>query len=103
MLFLVSAKLMGLKRSPPPFLSLINGTSNLKKKHIIRGVNFASGGSGLLDITGQSLVSPLSHVYIVTYYIRASLRSNNVLYMMCVEHGKKTPESCHLDRADQPI
>ncbi|KAF8405488.1 hypothetical protein HHK36_010395 [Tetracentron sinense] len=48
------SKLMGQRRSPPPFLSLQNKTSRLMK-HIVRGVNFASGGSGLLDTTGLSL------------------------------------------------
>ncbi|XP_052193887.1 GDSL esterase/lipase At5g55050-like [Diospyros lotus] len=47
------AKLMGFKRSPSPFLFLITLPSGLQKLKF-RGVNFASGGSGLLDITGQS-------------------------------------------------
>ncbi|CAK9177894.1 unnamed protein product [Ilex paraguariensis] len=50
------AKLTGFKRSPL-LLSLKSGLPN----RLCRGVNFASGGSGLLDITGQTLkVVPLS-------------------------------------------
>ncbi|XP_073101401.1 GDSL esterase/lipase At4g16230 [Elaeis guineensis] len=44
------AKMMGFKRSPPPFLSL---TNNTLLKHARRGINFASGGSGILDTTGS--------------------------------------------------
>ncbi|CAN6685203.1 unnamed protein product [Malus baccata var. baccata] len=43
----------GLKRSPPPFFSL-NATSLSNKT--FGGVNFASGGSGLFDITGKKSV-----------------------------------------------
>ncbi|TYI43961.1 hypothetical protein ES332_A01G203900v1 [Gossypium tomentosum] len=46
------AKYFGFKRSPVSFLSL-NGTLAIKKRKF-RGVNFASAGSGLLDITGQT-------------------------------------------------
>ncbi|PKI63754.1 hypothetical protein CRG98_015875 [Punica granatum] len=47
------AKLLGFKRSPPPFLSF--NTSSALVKHSLRGINFASGGSGLLGVTGQSM------------------------------------------------
>ncbi|KAK1296623.1 GDSL esterase/lipase [Acorus calamus] len=46
------AKTMGHLRSPPPFLSFTNTTFH---KHIFKGVNFASGGSGILDSTGSTL------------------------------------------------
>ncbi|KAM1137093.1 hypothetical protein ACFX2B_034731 [Malus domestica] len=46
----------GLKRSPPPFFSL-NATSLSNKT--FGGVNFASGGSGLFDITGKKSVLAL--------------------------------------------
>ncbi|XP_073146904.1 GDSL esterase/lipase At5g55050-like [Henckelia pumila] len=50
----------GLKRSPPPFLSLLTLGSRFKK-HILKGANFASGGAGLLDVTGSNfIVVPLS-------------------------------------------
>ncbi|XP_048336970.2 GDSL esterase/lipase At4g16230 [Ziziphus jujuba] len=48
------AKLFGYKRSPPPFLAL---NSTTLKRRSFTGVNFASGGSGLLDITGQSTLT----------------------------------------------
>lgn len=52
---------MGYKRSPRPFFSL-GGLANYHlKKPSFRGLNFASAGSGLLDMTGSTLVSkPLS-------------------------------------------
>ncbi|KAL0365718.1 UNVERIFIED_CONTAM: GDSL esterase/lipase [Sesamum angustifolium] len=46
------ARFFGLKRSPPPFLFLLTLKSNHFQKHLLKGVNFASAGSGLLDITG---------------------------------------------------
>ncbi|XP_075500320.1 GDSL esterase/lipase At5g55050-like [Primulina tabacum] len=53
-------KKFGLKRSPAPFLSLLTLGSRFKK-HLFKGVNFASGGAGLLDTTGSNLtVIPLS-------------------------------------------
>ncbi|XP_076895901.1 GDSL esterase/lipase At5g55050-like [Bidens hawaiensis] len=52
------SKLMGHKRSPQPYLFLLR--AGLRKK-LFRGVNFASGGSGLLDVTGKHLnVVPMS-------------------------------------------
>ncbi|KAL3722766.1 hypothetical protein ACJRO7_035036 [Eucalyptus globulus] len=48
------AKLLGHKRSPPPFLSL-NSTKALKR-HSLNGMNFASGGSGILDMTGVTMM-----------------------------------------------
>lgn len=52
---------MGYKRSPRPFFSL-GGLANYHlKRPSFRGLNFASAGSGLLDMTGSTLVSkPLS-------------------------------------------
>ncbi|KAK2989651.1 hypothetical protein RJ640_026887 [Escallonia rubra] len=47
------AKLVGFKRSPQPFLYLSSLKSGLRRR-MFRGVNFASGASGLLDITGQT-------------------------------------------------
>ncbi|KAL4585079.1 hypothetical protein LXL04_009693 [Taraxacum kok-saghyz] len=46
------SKLMGQKRSPQPFLFLLK--AGLRKR-MFRGVNFASGASGLLDGTGKHL------------------------------------------------
>ncbi|CAI0468973.1 unnamed protein product [Linum tenue] len=54
------AKQLGLEMSPPPFFALGNGTAPLKNSSF-KGVNFASGGSGILDTTGLSpTVVPLS-------------------------------------------
>ncbi|CAL1398130.1 unnamed protein product [Linum trigynum] len=47
------AKQLGLEMSPPPFFALGNGTAPLKNSSF-KGVNFASGGSGILDTTGLS-------------------------------------------------
>ncbi|CAN1276254.1 GDSL esterase/lipase At5g37690 [Linum perenne] len=53
------AKQLGLEMSPPPFFMLGNGTFPLKNSSF-KGVNFASGGAGILDITGVKQVVPLS-------------------------------------------
>ncbi|KAL8540046.1 hypothetical protein ACS0TY_001585 [Phlomoides rotata] len=55
------AKRFGLNRSPQPFLFLLTLSSHHFHKHLFKGVNFASGGAGLLDETGLNLtVVPLS-------------------------------------------
>ncbi|OVA16018.1 Lipase [Macleaya cordata] len=48
------AKLIGFRRSPPPFHALLNKTTPLRR-HIFTGVNFASGGSGIIFGTGSFL------------------------------------------------
>nr|GME18868.1 GDSL esterase/lipase At5g55050-like [Ipomoea batatas] len=54
------AKHMGHKRSPEPFLYLESRKHGLRKG-ARKGVNFASSGSGLLDVTGSTYgVLPLS-------------------------------------------
>ncbi|KAK8669695.1 hypothetical protein V6N13_107119 [Hibiscus sabdariffa] len=59
--------LMGLKRSPPPFLRLVHNPSTFKK-NILKGANFASGGSGILNTTGlYNYVSVLSTSLTITY------------------------------------
>ena len=55
MMFPWSSKLMGFKRSPLTFFALA-ANPNLIKRPGFRGGNFASGGSGILDITGQTTV-----------------------------------------------
>ncbi|KAG8368034.1 hypothetical protein BUALT_Bualt15G0003200 [Buddleja alternifolia] len=55
------AKFFGLKRSPPPFLFLLTLKPHHFQRHLLIGVNFASAGSGLLDVTGpKTMVVPLS-------------------------------------------
>ncbi|PWA84402.1 Lipase, GDSL [Artemisia annua] len=46
------SKLMGHRRSPKPYLYFLKTGLNNK---MFRGVNFASGASGLLDVTGKDL------------------------------------------------
>ncbi|CAN6233505.1 unnamed protein product [Urochloa humidicola] len=48
------AKLLGFKRSPPAYLSLTPRTSRQIFRGL-RGVNYASGGSGVLDTTGNTI------------------------------------------------
>uniref|UniRef100_A0ACD5YK98 Uncharacterized protein n=1 Tax=Avena sativa TaxID=4498 RepID=A0ACD5YK98_AVESA len=48
------SRLLGFKRSPPAYLSLTPRTSRQIYKGF-RGVNYASGGSGILDTTGNTL------------------------------------------------
>ncbi|KAK6121521.1 hypothetical protein DH2020_044737 [Rehmannia glutinosa] len=57
----LSAKLFGLKRSPPPFLFLLTLKSHFQK-YLYRGVNFASGGSGILRETGSNLITQFTSV-----------------------------------------
>ncbi|XP_022741821.1 GDSL esterase/lipase At5g33370-like [Durio zibethinus] len=45
-------RLLGMERSPPPFLYLLNNPPTFKR-NILLGANFASGGSGILNTTGQ--------------------------------------------------
>ncbi|GJN02072.1 hypothetical protein PR202_ga19390 [Eleusine coracana subsp. coracana] len=47
------AQLLGFAESPPPFLSLPNGSLI---PQMSSGINFASGGSGIRDITGNGPV-----------------------------------------------
>lgn len=48
------ARLFGYKKSPPPFLALKKNQHTFNE-NILRGVNFASGGSGILRNTGREL------------------------------------------------
>ncbi|PIA32905.1 hypothetical protein AQUCO_04300090v1, partial [Aquilegia coerulea] len=52
------SKLIGFKRSPPPYLSLITQKPRLRRRIAqavnFYGVNFASGGSGLRNETGNT-------------------------------------------------
>ncbi|CAD6242470.1 unnamed protein product [Miscanthus lutarioriparius] len=48
------AKLLGFKRSPPAYLSLTPRTSRQILRGL-RGVNYASGRSGILDTTGNTI------------------------------------------------
>ncbi|KAL5557442.1 hypothetical protein UlMin_039678 [Ulmus minor] len=44
-------RVLGYEKSPRPFLSLLDDGSTFKR-NILQGVNFASGGSGILNHTG---------------------------------------------------
>ncbi|KAE8710096.1 UPF0548 protein [Hibiscus syriacus] len=46
------AILLRLTKSPPPFLYLVNAPSTFQEK-IVQGANYASGGSSILNYTGQ--------------------------------------------------
>ncbi|MBA0701360.1 hypothetical protein Goari_000094 [Gossypium aridum] len=67
-------RLLGLKKSPPPFLYLVNDPSNFQK-NILQGANFASGGSGILRDTGKA-VSVFQQ-----YPFEDSIKTIYVLYM----------------------
>ncbi|XP_062077230.1 GDSL esterase/lipase At5g55050-like [Humulus lupulus] len=47
------AQFLGFKESPPPYLYFINNDKRNFARNVLNGTNFASGGSGLLDITGN--------------------------------------------------
>ncbi|XP_065854933.1 GDSL esterase/lipase At5g55050-like [Euphorbia lathyris] len=55
-------KLLGYRRSPASFMELVVERRRNFKKLIIQGVNFASGGSGILDSTGMGVI-PLSEQF----------------------------------------
>ncbi|WCJ39956.1 GDSL esterase/lipase At5g41890 [Euphorbia peplus] len=55
------AKQLGFKRSPLPYYILANNTK-LIKRPTFRGANFASAGSGLLNVTGQDPISGIKNV-----------------------------------------
>lgn len=70
------ARLMGYNSSPRPFLSLGSPLLSYLRNHAFRGANFASAGSGLLDLTGSALVSqPLftSILFMVHHRCRSRL------------------------------
>ncbi|KAK3018051.1 hypothetical protein RJ639_005176 [Escallonia herrerae] len=56
---LIVRQLGDFKISPPPFLSLLKRTRTFKR-NILRGVNFASGGSGIFKETGRRRFVSLS-------------------------------------------
>ncbi|KAK7263011.1 hypothetical protein RJT34_30595 [Clitoria ternatea] len=60
-------QLLGYNESPPPFLYLVHKDTESFKNEILRGVNFASGGSGILDNTGKQ---PYSNVVSVGNQIK---------------------------------
>ncbi|XP_008781349.1 GDSL esterase/lipase At5g55050-like [Phoenix dactylifera] len=66
---------MGFRRSPPPYLSLTNKTSHGILKGL-RGVNFASAGSGILDSTGTTISMTKQIKYFATIRSRIAARLN---------------------------
>ncbi|ERM96594.1 GDSL esterase/lipase At1g71691 [Amborella trichopoda] len=66
---------VGLKRSPPAFLSLVGRDFH---KRVFQGVNFASGGSGILEKTGsifgQNLPLSLQIFQFTTVYNNCTIR-----------------------------
>lgn len=51
-----SGQSLGAKSFPPPFLA-----PNTEAQAILRGINYASGASGIMDKTGFFFVSPIIH------------------------------------------
>ncbi|KAJ4829456.1 hypothetical protein Tsubulata_015708 [Turnera subulata] len=62
------ARRMGYDESPPPYLALVNSSSSF-----MNGVNFASGGTGILDSTGWNVT--IKQFEIVRENITAELGS----------------------------
>lgn len=63
-LFAILAQRFGFEMSPPPFLALQNEGID---QQILKGVNFASGGSGILNQTGL--------IWVRTTYIYLHMRA----------------------------
>ncbi|KAG6709168.1 hypothetical protein I3842_06G118500 [Carya illinoinensis] len=47
------AKLLGYEKSPPPYRSTVNFSHYSRTRQTLKGINFASGGSGIFHLTGQ--------------------------------------------------
>ncbi|PON49975.1 Lipase [Parasponia andersonii] len=47
------AQYLGFKESPPPFLYFLRDDRNNFMRNVLNGANFASAGSGLLELTGK--------------------------------------------------
>ncbi|KAF4377664.1 GDSL esterase/lipase At4g16230-like [Cannabis sativa] len=47
------AQYLGFKESPPPYMYFVTYDKRNFARNVLNGTNFASGGSGLLDITGK--------------------------------------------------
>ncbi|KAJ8764328.1 hypothetical protein K2173_006068 [Erythroxylum novogranatense] len=78
-------RLLGFSASPPPFLSLVNHYSTFRQR-ILEGVNFASGGSGILSGTGHgsvvSLAEQIQQFSTVHGYISEMLGPNATARML---------------------
>ncbi|OAY84541.1 GDSL esterase/lipase [Ananas comosus] len=66
---------MGFRRSPLPFLSLTNKTNHQVMRGL-RGVNFASGGSGVLDSTGSTITLSKQIQYFATIQSNITARTS---------------------------
>ncbi|KAJ3693945.1 hypothetical protein LUZ60_009425 [Juncus effusus] len=69
---------MGFRRSPPPYLSLNDTNSNQILKGL-RGVNFASAASGILDSTGATITMTKQIQYFDTLRSKMLNESNVAL------------------------
>ncbi|KAF8043369.1 hypothetical protein BT93_A1649 [Corymbia citriodora subsp. variegata] len=65
---------LGGKESPPPFLALLRNPSSFQS-NLLQGVNFTSGGAGILDATGNLT---WGHVITMTQQVQqfATVQSN---------------------------
>lgn len=96
-----SAKLFGFKRSPPPFLYLLTLAPDFQK-HLYRGVNFASGGAGLLDITGKNLV--IIYLHSITPMLNYDHHNALILLSLLCHFSIALPtDSCAVIRADPSV
>ncbi|KAF9621490.1 hypothetical protein IFM89_021794 [Coptis chinensis] len=77
------AQQMGFRRSPPPFFTLMKEKLRLHK-HVLRGVNFASGGSGLMDVTG---IAPYGKVLPMSKQIQQFATVHNIIKEFCGEEA----------------
>jgi len=70
------SRYLGFKESPPPYLYLRKNERRSFMRDILKGVNFASGGAGILENTGRrpyKRVVPLSDQLQQFAYVRNSL------------------------------
>ncbi|KAM0865658.1 hypothetical protein ACQ4PT_043127 [Festuca glaucescens] len=87
------AQLLGFPMSPPAYLSL---SRPLKSHQFSKGVNFASGGSGLGEHTGRLIVKTLfNHMTRRSRSSSAGLIDLN--FIMCKQAGEVIPMSLQLE------
>ena len=86
----VAAEKLGLPTSPP-YLSLVSNVhNNSNNVSFLRGVNFASGGAGIFNVSDNGFVSTvlifsfLLPVFVFIYHVLCSNCCNLELHMMVI-------------------
>lgn len=81
LLMYAASYMKGYDFSPPPFLTLVESPDTFLLQ-IIRGANFASGGSGILRDTGREKFVSVSHNYMHMRINRSFLKKKLWFYVV---------------------